>query len=166
MSDPNRTQFAMKALNLADHFNAEVGDKRVSGYRVQLARPEGLSTGGGKQAVQHISLVPDGGGDATITAGWANQLEGSAELRTYEQLAQLHASRFRGKKIPLDRISYNELLKRMRAFFGDRGLSVVLVDAAKTPAAPTSSRFTVVMVFLGVALEAAGAMFFLLDQHK
>jgi hypothetical protein len=166
MSDPNRTQFAVKAVSLADFFNAAVGDKRVSGYRVQLARPDGLSTGGGKQAVQHISLVPDGGDEATITAGWANQVERIAELRTFDQLAQLHASRFRGKQIPLDRVAYNELLKRMQSFFGEKGLSVVLVDAAKTPLGPKTSRITVVMLFLGVALAVAGGLFFLLDLHK
>jgi hypothetical protein len=166
MSDPNRTQFALLAINLADYFNAEVGDKRVSGYRVQLARPDGLSTGGGKQAVQHISLVPDGGGDATITAGWANQVEGHSELRTYEHLAQLHASRFRGKEIPLDRVAYNELLKRMQAFFGEKGLSVVLVDVARTAAPRATSRLAVVMLFLGVALAVAGGLFFLLNLHN
>jgi hypothetical protein len=166
MSDANRTQFALKALSLADYFNARVGDKRVSGFRVQLARPDGLSTGGGKQAVQHISLVPDDGDAPTITAGWANQVERTSELRTYEHLAQLHASRFRGKQIPLDRVAYNELLKRMQAFFGEKGLSVVLVDAAKTPSAPRTSRVGVVALFFAVALAVAGGLFFLLNLHK
>ena len=47
MAESNRTQFAMRALSLADYFNAKIGDKRVSGYKVVLATPDGPSTAGG-----------------------------------------------------------------------------------------------------------------------
>jgi hypothetical protein len=163
MAEQQRTQFAMKALGLADFFNAKCGDKRVSGHKVMLAAPDGPSTMGGKQALQHISLIPDAGG-AAITAGSANQVERIAELRTYDHLKQLHAQRFGRKTFPLDRVSYNELVKRMQAFFADQKLTVVLIDAAALPR--TRSRAGLMAIGLAVAVATAGAVFFILSNFK
>jgi hypothetical protein len=160
MAENPRTQFAMKALSMADYFNAKIGDKRVSGHQVKLAAPDGPSTGGGKQALQHISLIPDAGG-ATITAGSANQVDKIAEIRTWDHLSQLHGQRFRGKKFPLDRVSYNELVKRMQVFFGEQKLTVVLLDAAALPR--ERSRAGTMLVGLVVAAATAGAVFYLLS---
>src|SRR5437016_4524093 len=98
MSDPKRTEFAMQALSLAETFNLMRADERVKGpitYRVELSAPEGPSTAGGKQATQHVKLVPVGGG-ATIVAGSANQAESWAELRSFAHLKLLHGQRFKG----------------------------------------------------------------------
>ncbi len=162
MAESNRTQFAMRALTLADYFNATLGGKRVSGYQVKLAAPDGPSTGGGKQALQHVSLIPDGGGSA-ITAGSANPVEKTAELRTYAHLEQLHAERFKGKRLPLDKVAYNELLKRMQAFFAEQKLSVVLVDAARGSSRGGQSRVGLMIIGLLVALATAGAVYFILS---
>jgi hypothetical protein len=161
MAESNRTQFTLKALSLADYFKAIMGNQRVSGYKVVLAAPDGPSTGGGKQALQHISLIPDAGG-ATITAGSANQVEKIAELRTYDHLSQLHAQRFRGKKLPLDRIAYNELLKRMQQFFAEQKLTVVLLDAAQV-GNNTARSGAALLVGVVVALATAGAVFYLMN---
>jgi hypothetical protein len=157
-----RTQFAMRALTLADYFNAALKGKRVGGYQVKLAAPDGPSTGGGKQALQHISLIPDAGG-ASITAGSANPVERVAELRSFAHLEQLHAQRFKGKRLPLDKVAYNELLKKMQAFFADQKLSVVLVDAANLPQRG-QSRAGVMILGLAIAAATAGAVFFFLHR--
>lgn len=166
MSDPNRTQFAMRALSLADIFNTVVGKDRVGSYRVVLNAPDGPSTGGGKQAVQHISLIPERG--ATITAGAANPVDKTAELRSWDHLAQLHAQRFKGKTLPLDRVKYNLLLKRMQVFFGEQRMSVVLVDAPKgsVPIKPAASRAALFMLFIAIACGVGGAMYFLLNMKR
>jgi hypothetical protein len=160
MPEENRTQFTMKAMSFADYFNVRVGDQKVSGpvsYRVQMAAPDGLSTGGGKQAVQHIKLVPDDGkGKAVIVAGAANQIEKTAEVRTFEHLAQLHAQRFKGQRIPLDRVQYGALVRRMQAFFAENGLQVVLVEAAAATEAPPASSSAGLVGFV-IALFVAGA---------
>ena len=163
MSDLNRTQFAMQALSLAEAFNLEMESERVKGpitYRVELSAPDGPSTGGGKQAVQHIKLVPEGGG-ATIVAGSANQVERWAELRSFEHLKQLHAQRFRGAEIPLNRVQYNELYAKLESFFADKGCRVRVAAAAPSAASvqpQTSSAITsgtLVMVIVFVAAIAA-----------
>jgi hypothetical protein len=161
----NRTQFTIKALGLADLFNANVGDRRVSQHRVELSAPDGPSTGGGRLAVQHVKLVPDGNAPV-IVAGSANQLEASCELRTFEHLAELHAQRWHGQPIPIDRVSYNQLLKRMRAFFTDHKFTVVLVDAARTGAPASRSRAGLMVSFFAVVLAVGGGVFFLLSLQR
>ncbi len=163
MSDPKRTAFAMQALSLAETFNLMLQAERVKGpvtYRVELSAPEGMSTAGGKQATQHIKLVPEGGG-TTIVAGSANQAEHWAELRSFEHLKLLHAQRFKGAEIPLNRVQYNELLDKLRAFFADK----VTVRMAELPrdvpsTAPAKSggiSGSVVLLAILVAALAAAA---------
>ena len=109
-----------------------IGKERLAGspgYRVEMSAPDGPSTGGGKQALQHIKLVPDGGGAVTV-AGSANTVEKQAEVRTWEHLQALHAARYRGAELPLDRVRYAELVKKLQAFFAEQGLRVTLARRA------------------------------------
>lgn len=172
MAEEKRTQFAMQALGFADLFNIKVGDQKVPGYRVEMSAPDGPSTGGGKQAVQHVKLVPDGGtgaSGAVVVAGSANQLEKSAEIRTYEHLADLHAQRFKGAKLPLDKSQYTVLVARMKSFFAEQGLHIVMLDAprpvagsAPVPTAAGPGKGAMVAIFLVIAAMIAGVLFFVL----
>ena len=166
MSDPKRTAFAMQALGLAETFNLMLQAERVKGpvtYRVELSAPDGMSTAGGKQATQHVKLVPEGGG-TTIVAGSANQAENWAELRTFEHLKLLHAQRFKGAEIPLNRVQYNELLVKLKAFFADKctvRMAELPRDAAATATAPAkkgASGTMVLIIILVVAMAAAAGV--------
>ena len=56
------TRFAMKALDLGEVFEANFGTTTLPGRttrKIVLSVPEGQSTGGGTQATQSISLVPE-----------------------------------------------------------------------------------------------------------
>lgn len=159
----NRTQFAMQALTLADTFNMMMSGERVKGpinYRVELSAPDGMSTGGGKQATQHVKLVPEGGG-ATVVAGSANQAENWAELRTFQHLQVAHAQRFKGAEVPVNRVQYNELLQKLREFFTTRGLTV---RTAPLPAGVAveqragASGMVVIALVLVAALASAAAI--------
>jgi len=172
MSDLKRTAFAMQALGLAETFNLMLQTERVKGpvtYRVELSAPDGMSTAGGKQATQHVKLIPEGGG-TTIVAGSANGAEKWAELRTFEHLKILHAQRFKGAEIPLNRVQYNELLEKLRGFFAAHGQCTVRMaevprDAAATvdasaaaPASSGASGTLVLLIILVAALAAAGGV--------
>ncbi|HZS35704.1 MAG TPA: hypothetical protein VFF06_02710 [Polyangia bacterium] len=167
MTNPGRTQIAMQALDFATVFNVLIGKERLGGspnYRVEMSAPDGPSTAGGKQALQHIKLVPDGGGAVTV-AGSANTVEKTAELRSYEHLAQLHAARFKGAQLPLDRVRYAALVKKMQAFFGEQGMQVTLVDAPRgaqpSASAPASSSATL-WIAVVIMLAGAGALLYFL----
>jgi hypothetical protein len=145
MAEQKPTEFAMKAMGLADLFQVTFGGEqlvvgarsRVGGgsqdkqdtYRLEISAPEGPSTGGGKQAVQHIKLVPVEG--PTIVIGAVNQVETTAELRTFEYLAYVHAQRFKGVPLALQEGPYNELLKRMQSFCANYGLRLLMTDVPR-----------------------------------
>jgi hypothetical protein len=167
MSEEKRTQFAMQALGFADLFNFKVGDQKVSGHRVELSAPEGPSTGGGKQAVQHVKLIPADESGAVIVAGSANQVEKTAELRTFEYLADLHAKRFKGAALPIDKAQYNLLIARVKAFFADQRLAVSLLDlprsaGTRSDVSSGSSAGMMAAVVALVAMVAGGVVYFLM----
>ena len=169
MSDPKRTQFAMQAMSLAETFNIMLQAERVRGpitYRVELSAPDGMSTAGGKQATQHVKLVPEGGGN-TIVAGSANQVENWAELRTFEHLKLLHAQRFKGAEIPLNRVQYNELVGKLEKFFAERGCTLrraaLPSDLPSEPAkrGGTSGTFVMIVVLVIAIASALGVTWYL-----
>jgi hypothetical protein len=169
MAEKKLTMYAAKALGLADIFKA-VFAEGLQGpvrYRVELAEPDGPSTGGGKLAMQHVKLIPDGGG-STIVIGTAALVDRTVELRTFGYLAAQHAQRFgKGAHLPVDTERYKALVKQMQLFFTDQGMTVVMLETPKV-AEPeveiteSSSVPPVVWVLLGViaiGLLAVGGFF-------
>lgn len=128
------TAVAGKATQFAAVFNAAfiAGFEGPIPYRVDLTTPVGPSTAGGKQALQHLRLAPRGGGPA-IVIGSANPNEMTAEIRTFRHLAELHAQRFKGARVPVDANAYRDLTRRLAQFFAAQGFSVVMVDLTDTP---------------------------------
>ena len=115
-----------------------------------------------------VGARPADGGAATVV-GSAHTVDKMAELRTWEHLAQLHAARFKGAELPLDRVRYAALVKKMQAFFAQHAMHVTLVDAAGGPPTrstplPASASAT---VWLAVVIMLAGAgalLYFLLRK--
>ena len=141
-----RTQFAQRAITIAEAFAAQVGDVPVDGpiaYRCEMVVPDGLSTGGGARSVQHIRLVPIAGGSA-IVIGSCDQIEMTAVVRTWELLAEQYAQRFKGAKLPVDAVEYGKLLQRMDAFFLERTMRVDKLDIDRAPSSVTPKKPAVV----------------------
>jgi translation initiation factor IF-2 len=150
------------AVNFAYLFNAAFsgGLQGPIPFKVELTQPAGPSTAGGKQARQHIRLVPFAGG-AAIVMGSYDPITRSAELRTFNHVADLHARRFRGAAVPIDPAHYQQLVGRMKSFFGTQGIDVSLVDVsassppeAMAPAAQPapSSSMNPIIVLLSIIL--------------
>ena len=136
------TQVAAKAVSLAELFEARF-DKGLDGpvrFRVVMSAPDGPSTAGGKQALQHIRLVPADGGGSAIVIGTADTVRHSAEIRTYEHVAELYAQRFRGARVPLDVPRYRELTQTLAVFF--RAMKMTVAFADLDGAAPPSMQAT------------------------
>jgi hypothetical protein len=152
------TMFASKALGLAETFKLVLGERKLEGdktFVAELAAPDGPSTAGGKQALQHVSLIPEGGGP-TLVLGSANPVEHRAELRTYRYVAQMHSQRWKGAPPPFDRAAYDDLLEVIQDFFARRGFTVTLLDAAAAPASGgTPSALGRGWLLPGLALAAA-----------
>lgn len=169
-----RTQFAQRAITIAEAFGGQVGTVPVEGpisYRCEMVVPEGLSTGGGARSVQHLRLVPIAGGGSAIVIGSCDQIEMTAILRTWELLNEQYVQRYKGAKLPVDAVEYGKLLERVEAFFRERTLRVDKLDIDRTataasaeksrapaprpPGAVPSLPWIVALVILGAALGSA-----------
>lgn len=163
-------------MDLAAMFKALFGKHRLAGgetpYAVTLAAPEGESTAGGKLALQHISLVPEGGGP-TIVIGSANGAAKQAELRTHAHVSAQFAARFKGAAFPTPVAAYDELIGKLRAFLASQQFTIVLMDVPRvpvptTPAAvdelPARSRSSALLIATVVAAVVVGAIVFLLKR--
>ena len=91
-----RTRLARKFTTLADEVTECFEGFHIGGGDgvVELLAPEGQSTRGGKEALQHLRLRPRREGFSAIVAGSVNPLEKFAELRTFEHALLVHQIRF------------------------------------------------------------------------
>lgn len=128
MAQMQRTMIAAQAVGLADYFKFLVGNKHKlsTGHVAELSAPEGESTEGGKQALQHIKLVAKDGG-ATIVIGHVNTVEKKAEINTYSRTQGILNARF-GNASLVDAQEYKALSDAMQALFTERGLLVVMME--------------------------------------
>jgi hypothetical protein len=160
MAGPVRTQFAMKAIDLADLFKTVVGAQPLEAregpsFAVELQAPDGPSTGGGAQSVQHIRLVREG---LTLVAGSVDSAEKTAELRTYDHVAMLYDQRYKGAPLPVTREAYDAALKRMRAFLGTQNLTIVIKDSAPIAPAPVKGGSSPIGLIIALIVLVGGAV--------
>jgi hypothetical protein len=128
------TVVAQKAVSLAELFVAHFA-KGLDGpvrFRVEMSAPDGPSTAGGKQALQHVKLVPEAGGPA-IVIGSVNLTKFVAEIRTFAHVAALYAQRFHGAKLPIDVTRYYELGQALATFFRAMNLQVTFAELDAWP---------------------------------
>lgn len=169
-----RTRFAVRAIDFAETFNAGLGAMSIEpgGYRPQLTAPDGPSTGGGVQAVQHVRLVAARQGFPSILVGSANQRFGTAELRSYEYIDAVHRERWR-RPVPLDRGDYEDFLDAAKNFFEANQLVVSIAGPAEArarsaqgeaTAGAASSRSVIAIGVVTGFLVAAMAIWVLLHR--
>jgi hypothetical protein len=122
-----QTLFSVKANDLADSFRMTVGRMRVGphAYAPDLTAPDGVSTGGGVQALQHLRLLPPQPNMPTLVVGHVNQRDGAAELRTFDHLDAICRERFK-QGPPFEPGHYAQLLDTMQSFLSACGLRVAL----------------------------------------
>ena len=108
-----RTRQARRFTTLADEVTECFESFRVGGgdYIVELMAPEGQSTGGGKQALQHLRLRPRRQGYAIIICGSVNPVEKFAELRSYEHAFLVQQLRF-AKPLEITPAEWEQLLRK------------------------------------------------------
>jgi hypothetical protein len=120
-----QTTFSLQATELADAFRNTMGKLQVGphGYAPDLTAPEGPSTGGGVQALQHVRLVPPQPNMPTIVVGHVNQRERVAELRTFDHVDAICRERFK-QGAPFEAGHYEQLVQSMQGFLASCGLQV------------------------------------------
>ncbi len=164
MTEP-RTQFAMAAVDLAGLFNTTFSTKSFQGYRPKLTEPEGQSTGGGVQSLEHITLLSESDGNAMVV-GSVNSLERKVSLRAYPQVAQQFEKRYPGRAFDFQPNQFQDLQNGFQEFFQTQAFEVS-IEAARAPAAPTapaaasSSKAGLIIGAVSVILLALAAAYFL-----
>jgi hypothetical protein len=160
-----QTFHALQASDLASAFNDALKKLRIQpgDYSAELTAPEGPSTAGGVQAMQHLRLVSNQPGCPTLVAGHANHAEKRAELRTFEHLDAVHMQRFR-RPVGIDRMQYDDFLRLAKPLLDALQLKTVLVgppldleEAVEAPPAASAGRW--ILAFLLGAMVAAAAGF-------
>ncbi len=161
-----QTQFSVRATDLAESYRSTMGRYRVGphGYVPDLTAPEGPSTGGGVQAMQHLRLVPPQPNLPTLVVGHVNQPQRQAELRTLEHVDAICRERFK-QGAPLDPTQYQQFLQSAHGFLAACGMTVTFAGpppeliarlAAPTPSmTPPSNAGRVVVGILGALLLLA-----------
>jgi hypothetical protein len=131
-----QTQFSVQATDLAESFRSTVGRMRVGpyAYAPDMTAPEGPSTGGGVQALQHLRLVPPQSNMPTLVVGHVNPRDGVAQLRTLEHVDAICRERFK-LGAPLDAVQYQTFLQSAQGFLTACGMRVTF----ETPPAERAS---------------------------
>jgi hypothetical protein len=130
------TQLATQAMDLADTFNV-MFEARFVGMQVRLAKP-GMSTAGGKHAVQHIALEAAGGG--SLVVGNVDTGSKRAELRSHDRLVSMHRQRF-GTELGIAEAEWMAFLDLAEKFLQEEGMVVAReAEAAGSTAADFGQR--------------------------
>jgi hypothetical protein len=121
--DALRTKLAQKFVTLADSVTEAFGDFSIgaAAYAVELTAPQGMSTGGGKQALQHLRLRPRREGYSALVAGTVNQVERRAELRDFDHVAITHEVRFR-QPLDIKNQEWEQFLRKAEVVLNDAGI--------------------------------------------
>jgi hypothetical protein len=172
-----RTRFAMRAMDFAESFRQALGSVRLppGDYAPELTAPEGPSTGGGVQSVQHVRLVPEQPGLTVLVVASANPRGGTAELRSFDHVDAVHQERF-GRPVALHRAEYEGFMRMVKNFFEANQLNVSLAPdppaATRRPAplvptpAPSSSAGVIVAgVLIGLLIAGTAIWLALGHQH-
>ena len=118
------TQISSKGLDFSVLFTAKFARQDINGYKVSMREPPGDTTGGGKQATQHIVLENFNEGGPTVTIGHANVATKTARLRTYSCIERMFQMRYRGRRFPIAQHSYQEAFDKMSEFIRRQGLQL------------------------------------------
>jgi hypothetical protein len=118
-----RTGLTRKFVSLADSVTEAFTDFTIGSgqYAVELTAPQGMSTGGGKQALQHLRLLPRRQGFSVIVAGTVNQVERRAELRDHDHISVMSQVRFQ-RAIDISPQDWEQLLRRTEVVLNASGI--------------------------------------------
>ncbi|MBN4059069.1 hypothetical protein JYT22_00280 [Endomicrobium sp. AH-315-J14] len=120
-----RTHIAKGGVDFAMLFGAKFYLIDVSGHTPMLQEPQGVSTGGGKLARQHLLLKPkqtDSGSQRTV--GWVNTVSKSCMIRSYECMVLMHEMRYKGRPFDLDQSAYQEFFDKAVGFFKSKQFQI------------------------------------------
>ena len=97
MTEPRRqhqTGGSAALSELSMRFGGWFSNDKFGTYMARLQEPSGMSTQGGKQALQHIQMTDVEGDGPTVNVGWLNGVAKQGKVRTFDVLQQMHEQRY------------------------------------------------------------------------
>jgi hypothetical protein len=130
------TMMAGTALGVSEAFNAGFA-RPFPGWRAEVAEPMGPSTGGGRQALQPITIESQAG--ERLAVGRVDPVRRAVVLRTYNVVSTLHGRRY-GRAFPVGADDYKKFITQITTFF--RAMQFGITDeryVSEAPPAPNSA---------------------------
>lgn len=126
--DALKTRLARKFTTLADDVNECFQEFSVGAaqWGVELTAPEGMSTAGGKQALQHLRMRPAQPNHPVLVAGVVNAVEKTADLRDHAHVDMIHRVRF-GAPLEITEAEWEQLLRRAEVVLKVAGIRTARV---------------------------------------
>jgi hypothetical protein len=175
------TAVAQEAMDIGDHLLL-LFSKKTCGenprMRVDVAKPDGPSTEGGKKSRQTISLVPVEGTSGKVMVGWLDVALKRVEVRSFRVVRFQYYNRY-GTDFKVPHSEYEKVVQELSIFLRARGFDVVVKDdtpagrlsapqhqaASATVAAPNNGGgipwiWIAVSLLIGAGGIALGAMLF------
>lgn len=154
---PMRTMMAMRAMDAAEHFREALATA-LPGWAAELSKP-GMSTSGGRQAVEHLVLSADGG--RSVVAGRIDFTAKRAELRPHSSVREAYLARY-GVAFLVSPADYDAFLGRVGDFFKRQGFALAVradsrSQAPDSPEAPAPGFPWALLLVVLLALAGLGA---------
>ena len=157
-----RTRLARKFTTLADEVTECFEDFQIGAgaWGAELTAPEGMSTQGGKHAMQHLRMRPKRRGYPVLLGGQVDLVAKTAELRDHAYMQSAHVTRFAtGLEITYD--EWEQFLRKCEVVLQLANVACTRVSAphdmpgrARRRAADVSSR-SVALFALAVVVPLA-----------
>jgi hypothetical protein len=127
-----RTRLARKFTTLADQVTESFDEFNIGAGRwaVELTAPEGMSTGGGKQVLQHLRLRPTRQGHAVLVGGVVNAVTRTAELRDHPHMDMIYRARF-GRALEITTAEWEQFLRKAEVVLHQEAISTARVAAPR-----------------------------------
>lgn len=108
-----RTRLARKFTTLADEVTECFEDFQIGAgaWGAELTAPEGMSTQGGKHAMQHLRMRPKRQGYPVLLGGQVDLVAKTAELRDHAYMQSAHVTRF-GTKLEITYDEWEQFLRK------------------------------------------------------
>jgi hypothetical protein len=108
-----RTRLARKFTTLADEVTECFEEFQIGAgaWGAELTAPEGMSTQGGKHAMQHLRLRPKRRGYPVLLGGQVDLVAKTAELRDHASMRSAHETRF-GTELEISFDEWEQFLRK------------------------------------------------------
>ena len=136
-----RTRLARKFTTLADEVTECFEDFQIGAgaWGAELTAPEGMSTQGGRHAMQHLHMRPKRRGYPVLLGGQVDLAAKTAELRDHAYMQSAHVTRF-GTELEITYDEWEQFLRKCEVVLQLANVACMRVSAPRDMARRARTR--------------------------